>query len=160
MAISDAAGLFERVKAALTSGSSARTRVGTFYVVTFSAYEGRNPRTDQVVPVPAKKMPFFVASDELTAAVLGPRAAETHASGHEEMEREATETRATLSPSTDVECNDAELDACVRALRAELAPGHRVEIAPLGAIELRQNGDNLRPHFQASDELKKAMNGA
>jgi integration host factor subunit beta len=50
------------------TGSSARTRVGTFYVQTFPGYDGRNPRTGEVIPVPPKRVPVFVASDELTAS--------------------------------------------------------------------------------------------
>ena len=159
MAITTAAAFFERVKAALMTGSSARTRIGTFYVQTFPGYEGRNPRTGEVIPVPPKRLPAFVASDELTARVLGPRAEQTHAEGHAELERNAAD--ATLAPSVEVACSDEELDACVRALAAELAHDHRVEIAPLGALVLAQQMDRhgLRVRLQAADELRAAMDG-
>lgn len=45
--------------------------LGEFTVRTYKAYEGRNPRTGEVVHVAAKALPFFAADDELREHVAG-----------------------------------------------------------------------------------------
>jgi nucleoid DNA-binding protein len=159
MAVTQAAALFERVWATLVSGSSARTRVGTFYLQTYPGYEGRNPRTGEIIRVAPKASPFFVASDELTAAAFGPRAGQTHAEGHAFVVSDAAESGATLAASVEVACTDDELAACARALGAELSPDHQVEIAPLGTLVVRGRveGDKLDVQLRAADALKAAL---
>ena len=44
---------------------------GSFTVRPYKPYDGRNPRTGQPVPVPAKRLPFFKVGKELKERVLG-----------------------------------------------------------------------------------------
>jgi integration host factor subunit beta len=46
---------------------------GSFTVRPYSSYDGRNPRTGQPVPVPAKRLPFFKVGKELKELVNGSR---------------------------------------------------------------------------------------
>lgn len=58
--------LFEEVTAALMRGDRVELRgFGTFSIKRREARTGRNPRTGQPVPVPAKTVPFFKAGKEL-----------------------------------------------------------------------------------------------
>ena len=52
MTLSAAAAFFDRVVATLNGGASVRSRAGIFSLHRFPGYEGRNPRTGEVVPVP------------------------------------------------------------------------------------------------------------
>jgi integration host factor subunit beta len=46
---------------------------GSFTVRPYKPYAGRNPRTGQPVPVPAKRLPFFKVGKELKELVNGSR---------------------------------------------------------------------------------------
>lgn len=45
--------------------------LGTFHTVQREAREGRNPQTNEVIQIPAKKVPKFRASQKLRDAVAG-----------------------------------------------------------------------------------------
>jgi len=47
---------------------------GSFTVRPYKPYDGRNPRTGQPVPVPAKRLPFFKVGKELKELVNSSRA--------------------------------------------------------------------------------------
>lgn len=58
--------IFEEISAALERGDRVELRgFGAFSVRHRDARMGRNPRTGESVPVPAKKVPFFKAGKEL-----------------------------------------------------------------------------------------------
>ena len=42
---------------------------GSFTVRKYKAYDGRNPRTGETVPVPPKRLPFFKVGKELKELV-------------------------------------------------------------------------------------------
>jgi len=109
---------FQRVMAGLVAGSSVHTRVGSFELVVFPGYERRNPRTGAVVPVAAKRLPRFVASEELAMRTLGRHALPP------------PETNDAILPSVEVTCSDAELDAVARAL----GDCEDVEVPGLGTL--------------------------
>lgn len=46
---------------------------GSFTVRPYKPYDGRNPRTGQPVPVPAKRLPFFKVGKELKELVNNSR---------------------------------------------------------------------------------------
>jgi integration host factor subunit beta len=46
---------------------------GSFTVRPYKPYDGRNPRTGQPVPVPAKRLPFFKVGKELKELVNASR---------------------------------------------------------------------------------------
>jgi integration host factor subunit beta len=46
---------------------------GSFTVRPYKPYDGRNPRTGQPVPVPAKRLPFFKVGKELKELVNSSR---------------------------------------------------------------------------------------
>ena len=46
---------------------------GSFTVRPYKPYSGRNPRTGEPVPVPAKRLPFFKVGKELKELVNGSR---------------------------------------------------------------------------------------
>ena len=62
-------------KAPIRPAPSAKAASRAFHSATFSAvrpykpYAGRNPRTGQPVPVPAKRLPFFKVGKELKEMV-------------------------------------------------------------------------------------------
>ena len=58
--------VFEEITAALARGDRVELRgFGAFSVKQREARTGRNPRTGEQVPVPAKTVPFFKAGKEL-----------------------------------------------------------------------------------------------
>ncbi len=64
--------IFEEITAALSRGDRVELRgFGAFSVKERDARMGRNPRTGESVPVPAKKVPFFKAGKELRERMNG-----------------------------------------------------------------------------------------
>jgi integration host factor subunit beta len=64
--------IFEAMTAALERGEGIEIRgFGSFTVREYRAYNGRNPRTGQTVPVPPKRLPFFKVGKELKELVNG-----------------------------------------------------------------------------------------
>jgi len=61
----------DQIAAALRRGESAVTPLGTFWAKTYPGYEGRNPRTGAVVPVPDKKLPMLALDPDFVPAALG-----------------------------------------------------------------------------------------
>ncbi len=63
-------GVFEAVTDALTGGDEVRlVGFGTFSVAARAASQGRNPRTGEVIQIPASKQPKFKAGKGLKDAV-------------------------------------------------------------------------------------------
>jgi integration host factor subunit beta len=64
--------IFEEITSALARGDRVELRgFGAFSVKARDARMGRNPRTGESVPVPAKKVPFFKAGKELRERMNG-----------------------------------------------------------------------------------------
>ena len=64
--------VFESMTDALTKGERIEIRgFGSFVVKHRQAREGRNPKTGRVVPVAAKRIPFFKVGKELKLRVDG-----------------------------------------------------------------------------------------
>lgn len=64
--------VFEEITAALSRGDRVELRgFGAFSVKSRDARMGRNPRTGESVPVPAKRVPFFKAGKELRERMNG-----------------------------------------------------------------------------------------
>ena len=62
--------IFESMVEALQHGEGIEIRgFGSFTVRPYKPYAGRNPRTGQPVPVPAKRLPFFKVGKELKELV-------------------------------------------------------------------------------------------
>jgi integration host factor subunit beta len=62
--------VFESMAEALRQGEGIEIRgFGSFTVRPYKPYDGRNPRTGQPVPVPAKRLPFFKVGKELKELV-------------------------------------------------------------------------------------------
>ncbi len=62
--------VFETMTEALRRGEGIEIRgYGSFTVRPYKPYAGRNPRTGQPVPVPAKRLPFFKVGKELKELV-------------------------------------------------------------------------------------------
>ncbi len=62
--------VFETMTEALQRGEGIEIRgFGSFTVRPYKPYDGRNPRTGQPVPVPAKRLPFFKVGKELKELV-------------------------------------------------------------------------------------------
>src|SRR5689334_6595285 len=58
--------VFDAMTEALQRGEGIEIRgFGSFTVRPYKPYNGRNPRTGQPVPVPAKRLPFFKVGKEL-----------------------------------------------------------------------------------------------
>ena len=58
--------VFEAMTEALQRGEGIEIRgFGSFTVRPYKPYSGRNPRTGEPVPVPAKRLPFFKVGKEL-----------------------------------------------------------------------------------------------
>ena len=58
--------IFDSMTDALVTGARIEIRgFGAFEVRHYKAYEGRNPRTGQSVPVAPKRLPFFTVGKEL-----------------------------------------------------------------------------------------------
>jgi integration host factor subunit beta len=66
--------VFEAMTEALERGEGIEIRgFGSFTVRPYKPYSGRNPRTGEPVPVPAKRLPFFKVGKELKELVNGSR---------------------------------------------------------------------------------------
>jgi integration host factor subunit beta len=61
---------FRKISDALSSGDRVEVRgLCSFFVKNYKPYDGRNPRTGEIVEVPAKKLPFFKCGKELRVRV-------------------------------------------------------------------------------------------
>ena len=61
---------FRKISEALSSGDRVEVRgLCSFFVKNYKPYDGRNPRTGEIVEVPAKKLPFFKCGKELRVRV-------------------------------------------------------------------------------------------
>jgi integration host factor subunit beta len=66
--------VFDAMTDALQRGEGIEIRgFGSFTVRPYKPYDGRNPRTGQPVPVPAKRLPFFKVGKELKELVNNSR---------------------------------------------------------------------------------------
>src|SRR3954468_16844942 len=66
--------VFEAMTEALQKGEGIEIRgLGSFTVRPYKPYAGRNPRTGEPVPVPAKRLPFFKVGKELKELVNSSR---------------------------------------------------------------------------------------
>ena len=66
--------VFDAMTEALEKGEGIEIRgFGSFTVRPYKAYSGRNPRTGEPVPVPAKRLPFFKVGKELKELVNSSR---------------------------------------------------------------------------------------
>ena len=66
--------VFEAMTEALQRGEGIEIRgFGSFTVRPYKPYSGRNPRTGEPVPVPAKRLPFFKVGKELKELVNNSR---------------------------------------------------------------------------------------
>lgn len=62
--------VFDAMTEALQQGEGIEIRgFGSFTVRPYKPYNGRNPRTGQPVPVPAKRLPFFKVGKDLKELV-------------------------------------------------------------------------------------------
>ena len=62
--------VFDVMTEALQRGEGIEIRgFGSFTVRPYKPYSGRNPRTGEAVPVPAKRLPFFKVGKELKELV-------------------------------------------------------------------------------------------
>jgi integration host factor subunit beta len=62
--------VFDAMTEALQGGDGIEIRgFGSFTIRPYKPYSGRNPRTGQPVPVPAKRLPFFKVGKELKELV-------------------------------------------------------------------------------------------
>ena len=62
--------VFDVMTEALQRGAGIESRgFGSFTVRPYKPYNGRNPRTGEAVPVPAKRLPFFKVGKELKELV-------------------------------------------------------------------------------------------
>jgi integration host factor subunit beta len=67
--------VFDTMTQALRAGEGIEIRgFGSFTVRPYKPYDGRNPRTGQPVPVPAKRLPFFKVGKDLKELVNSSRA--------------------------------------------------------------------------------------
>ncbi|MHB8381811.1 MAG: integration host factor subunit beta [Candidatus Binataceae bacterium] len=70
--------MFDAMAKVLADGNRIEIRgFGSFGVKDRRARQGRNPKTGEVVPVDAKRIPFFRAGKELRIEVNGPEDAPT-----------------------------------------------------------------------------------
>ncbi len=66
--------VFDAMSEALEKGDGIEIRgFGSFTVRPYKPYSGRNPRTGEPVPVPAKRLPFFKVGKELKELVNSSR---------------------------------------------------------------------------------------
>jgi integration host factor subunit beta len=66
--------VFDAMTESLQRGEGIEIRgFGSFTVRPRKPYSGRNPRTGQPIPVPAKRLPFFKVGKELRTLVNGSR---------------------------------------------------------------------------------------
>lgn len=72
--------VFDTMTEALKAGQGIEIRgFGSFTVRPYKPYAGRNPRTGNAVPVPAKRLPFFKVGKELKELVNDSIALNPHA---------------------------------------------------------------------------------
>ena len=58
--------IYRKMRDTLVSGGRIEIRgFGSFVVKEYQAYQGRNPKTGEKIPVPPKKLPFFKVGKEL-----------------------------------------------------------------------------------------------
>ena len=58
--------IYRKMRDTLIGGGRIEIRgFGSFVVKEYGAYEGRNPKTGEKIPVPPKKLPFFKVGKEL-----------------------------------------------------------------------------------------------
>ncbi len=58
--------VYRKMRDTLVNGGRIEIRgFGSFVVKEYGAYEGRNPKTGEKIPVPPKKLPFFKVGKEL-----------------------------------------------------------------------------------------------
>src|SRR5580704_5041626 len=66
--------VFDAMTEALQKGDGIEIRgFGSFTVRPYKPYDGRNPRTGERVPVPAKRLPFFKVGKDLKELVNNSR---------------------------------------------------------------------------------------
>lgn len=64
--------LFEHMTAALMRGDRIEIRgFGSFKIKKYDGYQGRNPKTGEIIEVAEKKLPFFKVGKELKEMVDG-----------------------------------------------------------------------------------------
>jgi len=95
--------IFDSMTAALIAGDGIEIRgFGSFTVRQYKSYEGRNPRTGDVVHVAPKRLPFFKVGKELRERVNGswdPSAASNDASEHASEQPREAQPAATPRPA-------------------------------------------------------------
>lgn len=68
--------IYKKMKETMIAGGRIEIRgFGSFVVKEYQAYQGRNPKTGEKIPVPPKKLPFFKVGKELKERiddVVGP----------------------------------------------------------------------------------------
>lgn len=58
--------IYKKMRETMVNGGRIEIRgFGSFVVKEYEAYEGRNPKTGEKIPVPPKKLPFFKVGKEL-----------------------------------------------------------------------------------------------
>ena len=61
---------FSEMTNAFTKGERVEIRgLRTFFIKDYKGYTGRNPKTGEKVPIPAKRLPFFKCGKELKERV-------------------------------------------------------------------------------------------
>ena len=135
----------------LDAGKACETRLGLFLTREYARYEGKNPRTGQVVVVAAKRLPFLLVSDELSAQVLGRdfRTDEETRAGYAEDDLPIPEADET------VDC-----DAIYAEVVEQLAHGERAVVEALGEFVIRgfTVGAQRVITFTPSAQLRGALN--
>jgi nucleoid DNA-binding protein len=76
----------DQLTATLVAGSAAETPLGLFFVWIFPGYDGRNPRTGELVAVGPRPVPLLLPSDAFCRQVLGPKGLD--AAGHRRRQAE------------------------------------------------------------------------
>lgn len=144
---------FSELVAMLSRRVSAVTPLGTFYVQTFPAYEGRNPRTGEVTKVPPASTTFYVPSDAFSELALGPRRGVTEAELLADILVESTPDQ--LAPSERLSATEAEVADFAARLSDE-----PFEVAGLGTFRYRAllaDPEKRGIHFRACDALRDAL---
>src|SRR5690554_7931405 len=91
--------IFDSMTTALIAGDGIEIRgFGSFTVRQYKSYEGRNPRTGDVVHVAPKRLPFFKVGKELRERVNG-RWDSSEAEQAREREAQAAPTTPRPSPA-------------------------------------------------------------
>lgn len=147
---------FDDTFEALTAGQSVTTRLGVFYVLPIPAYEGRNPRTGEVVVVAARRSYLFLASDELASAAFAASREEPFAERQAALVRDEPNV---LAPRIEVAVSQAELERIAADLAAARQSHADVALGRLGVLRARPFTDGRRFAIQftpssALDETK------